>query len=399
MLVLSVRELCFAVVAVWALLFLYALGLAVYRRTFHPLARYPGPWLWSVSRLPWVYHQVSGDLAKTILKIHNQYGEVVRTSPDEISFITASAWRDIYGPGRTEFFKKDMKVYPRMVENVDSILTADNANHPRHRKLINYAFSERALRAQEPLFQTYVDQLVHKLRDSIGTEASVDLVKWYNWTTFDIIGHLGFGEPFGCLEGKDYHPWVAMIIEHIKGGAYLSASKRYSFLIPIMRRLIPKELIAKRNAQLALTKEKVARRVATDSSDADFLSFILKENNEKGLSRAELEVDASILIIAGSETTATTMSGTTYYLLKYPETLERLKAEVRSAFASEEDINFLSVQELHYMNACIKEGLRLFPPIPTGLARVLEDRPGGEYVSGCFVPDGVSLPSSILEYY
>jgi hypothetical protein len=332
-------------------------------------------------------------------KIHAQYGEVARTAPDELSFITPSAWRDIYGPGKATVFKKDMKVYPRMVENVDSILTADNANHPRHRKLLNHAFSSRALREQEPLFKIYVDQLIQNLKARAaedGSESVVDLVKFYNWTTFDIVGHLGFGEPFGCLKDKAYHPWVAMIFEHIKGGAYISASKRFPPLNHIFRRLIPKHLMAKRANQLALTKEKVERRIKTKTDQADFLSFILRQNNEKGLNQAEIEVDSSILIIAGSETTATTLSGTTYYLTRSPEVLSKLNTEIRSAFPTEDEINILSVQKLRYLNACIEEGLRMFPPIPTGLARQLQGGGSGEYVSGHFVPNGVSLRSDDL---
>jgi cytochrome P450 len=349
--------------------------------------------------MPWVYHQVSGDLPQRLKELHDCFGEVVRTAPDELSFIDPAAWRDIYGNGRTSVFKKDMKVYPRMVENVDSILTADNDNHPRHRKLLNHAFSERALRDQEPILKKYVDQLIHRLGEMVDSghgATVVNLVKWYNWTTFDIVGHLGFGEPFGCLEDKAYHPWVAMIFEHIKGGSYISASKRFPPLNRILRYLIPKGLMAKREAQLSLTREKVARRMRSDTKDADFLSFILRENDAKGLDQAEVEVDSSILIIAGSETTATTLSGTTYYLLQNPTALRKLQDEVRSAFQREDEIDMASVRKLPYTNACLEEGLRLFPPIPMGLARVLEGSERGEVVAGRFVPEGTRV--SLTQY-
>src|SRR2546421_9235832 len=110
-------------------------------------------WFWTVSRIPWVYHQISGGLPRALHKIHARYGEVARMAPDKLFFIAHSAWRDICGPGKTAVFKKDMKVYPRMAENVDSILTADDVNHPHHRKLLNRAFLSRALREQEPRFE------------------------------------------------------------------------------------------------------------------------------------------------------------------------------------------------------------------------------------------------------
>lgn len=370
----------------------YVTALVIYRLTLHPLSRYPGPRVWAASSIPWVYHHINGDLPHTLYKLHSQYGETVRVAPDELSFVNPSAWKDIYGVGRTNIFKKDMKVYPRMSQRVDSILTADNANHPRHRKLLNSAFSEKALREQEPLFQRYVAQMVQKLlicAKGPSEKPVVDMVKWYNWITFDIVGHLSFGEPFGCLEDETYHPWVSLIFGHIKGGAFVSASKRFPPANHILQMLVPKSLLEKRATQLALTQEKVDRRMKSKSNDTDFLSFILKENGPHCLNREEIEVDSSILIIAGSETSATILAGATYYLLKNPETLMRLKREVRTEFESENEINFLSLQRLRYLNACIQEVLRLYPPIPMGLTRVLEGSPEGAFVNGQYIPEGV----------
>lgn len=53
-------------------------------------------------------------------------------------------------------------------------------------------------------------------------------------------------------------------------------------------------------------------------------------------------------IIAGSETTATILSGATFLLLKNPACLEKLKQEVRSTFKSEDEITFTSVDRLPY---------------------------------------------------
>src|SRR5436305_700534 len=75
-----------------------------------------------------------------------------------------------------------------------------------------------------------------------------------------------------------------MIFEHIKGGAYISASKRFPPLNHIFRCLIPKHLMAKRTGQLTLTKEKVERRIKTKTDQTDFLSFILRQcGRDKGM--------------------------------------------------------------------------------------------------------------------
>lgn len=72
-----------------------------------------------------------------------------------------------------------------------SLLSADRDNHARMRKLVAHAFSEKALREQESYLQEYVDKLIGKLQDGVDGGAQ-DLVKWYNFTTFDCMLELPF---------------------------------------------------------------------------------------------------------------------------------------------------------------------------------------------------------------
>lgn len=107
----------------------------------------------------------------------------------------------------------------------------------------------------------------------------------------------------------------------------------------------------------------------------------------------KLQSNSSILIIGGSETTATLLSGVTYFLLTNPEAMAKLTAEVRGAFKSEDEIDFVSVSTLPYLLACLDEALRMYPPVPTGLPRVVPK--GGAKISGNYVPEGVSSPDPL----
>lgn len=102
-----------------------------------------------------------------------------------------------------------------------------------------------------------------------------------------------------------------------------------------------------------------------------------------------LAANASLLIVAGSETTATLLAGATYMLLRDPEAMKKLTEEVRSTFKSEEEITLSSVGNLEYMLACLNEAMRLYPPVPIGMPRVVPK--GGAKVAGTFVPEGVSF--------
>lgn len=106
------------------------------------------------------------------------------------------------------------------------------------------------------------------------------------------------------------------------------------------------------------------------------------------MSFEKLSANAEILVLAGSETTATLLSGCTYLLLTNPDKMEKLKHEVRSAFSSDSDITASSVNNLSYMLGVLNEALRLYPPVTSSLVRVVP--PGGDMVADHWVPEGVS---------
>ena len=101
-----------------------------------------------------------------------------------------------------------------------------------------------------------------------------------------------------------------------------------------------------------------------------------------------LQSNSGILIIAGSETTATLLSGATYLLLMNPEALRKATNEVRNAFKNDDEITFTSVNNLSYLMACLTEALRMYPPVPLGLPRVTPA--GGARVAGHHIPAQIS---------
>ncbi|KAK1586090.1 cytochrome P450 [Colletotrichum navitas] len=129
---------------------------------------------------------------------------------------------------------------------------------------------------------------------------------------------------------------------------------------------------------------RVRKRLASKTERPDFMgSTLQKRSGSEELTFEELKSNAAILITAGSETTATALSATTYYLLTNPNALKKLSDEIRNTFASEADIDMSSSQKLAYMHAVINEGLRMYPPVPTRMPRKVNSDGGvflGEYV-------------------
>ena len=95
-------------------------------------------------------------------------------------------------------------------------------------------------------------------------------------------------------------------------------------------------------------------------------------------------------MVAGSETTATLLTGVTYFLCKNPEKLQKVQQEVRSAFKEDGEITQKSVNELEYMIAVLSEALRVYPPAGFGLPRIIANK-GGQSIAGWWVPEKVRL--------
>ena len=113
------------------------------------------------------------------------------------------------------------------------------------------------------------------------------------------------------------------------------------------------------------------------------------------MSREEIIGTSEVLLIAGSETVATCLSGATYHLLKNPTKLTRLQAEIRKAFQSPDDITLRTVgssSPLPFMEAVLTESLRIYPPIPVSISRITGSE--GVVIDGKFVPPhvGTAMP-------
>ncbi|KAF2639182.1 pisatin demethylase [Massarina eburnea CBS 473.64] len=389
-------------IAIWApvAFIAYFITIAVYRITLHPLAKFPGPILWRISPVPSVISLLRGRIAFDYKVLHDQYGPVVRVMPNELAFNTAKAWEDIYGHrvGLANMDKDPIHVGSvQAIPGATNLTMAPDAHHARQRRALAHAFSKQALLEQEPILRGYVDLFVKRLREMSHTGEAANMVSWFNFCTFDIIGDLSFGEPFGCLnegEGSESANWVVLIYESIKAGALEQATRRFANPGSLMQRFllwcVPSIIRERRYRHLHNSTEKTLRRMGTKTDHRDFIWYILKQREKKNeVSDNEVIMNAALFIVAGSETTATELCGLTNFLLRNPEKLQRLKDEIRSACKSESDLNINVLGPLPYMNACIEEGLRIFPPVPIGLLRKVPK--GGSLIDGHIVPGNISV--------
>lgn len=129
----------------------------IYNILFHPLAKFPGPLLWRASRLPYMRAVWGGHFPHEIQKLHAQYGDVVRTAPNELSFADATAWDDIYsnrdGANPSAFRKSELWHGNPEGGPTSVFTTTDLKEHARIRRFLDPAFSERLFYSTSPSFK------------------------------------------------------------------------------------------------------------------------------------------------------------------------------------------------------------------------------------------------------
>jgi cytochrome P450 len=275
---------------------------------------------------------------------------------------------------------------------------SDDANHARVRKIFSPAFSERAIKEQEPLFTKYVNQLVQILKDGIAASttdaATYDLVSLYSFTTFDVMSDLTFGEPLHMLTTGSYDPWVRTILGALKANLRLNLVRAHYPLAAKILHPIMEALFSKMRFELFDTNVKrVTKRLEKGRQSkvgVDLWDLVLsqEEKGKRGLSRGEMDSNATTFMVAGTETTATLLSGLTYLLLTNPECQAKLVHEIRTTFQEEANIDMESIVRLPYLKACISEAFRLYPPVAVGLPHLTPS--DGSTICGHFIPPNVS---------
>ena len=335
----------------------------------------------------------SGHHHRIVKALHDQYGPVVRISPNNLSYISPQAWRDIYAHKKTRELEmiKDPEFYVRN-PNAPSIVNGNYEDHARYRRLYSPGFSARSLREQEPLIQRYVDLFVNGLtRACEHGETAVDMVQWFNWVTFDIIGDLAFGESFGCLEDGN-NDWL-LALNQIEEATMRIRVVQHAPLVgwyarKIVNAFLSNDAIKGANEHLKLTTEKVKRRMDNDAYRPDFMEHILRQPPGKGFTFGEMLSNSATLIQAGSETTATLLSGAAYLLCLHPHVLKKLVDELTEAFESESELTIENTSHLPYLAAVLEETLRCYSPAVPGFPRQVPKE--GAIIDGQWVPGGVS---------
>ncbi|CAN8095966.1 unnamed protein product [Discula destructiva] len=313
-----------------------------------------------------------------------------------MSFASVEAHRDIYGHPSGQDKKRFLKSVQYERGEPRILTVRDPAEHAVQRQALAKAFSARALRDQEDVIHEYLDLLVSQL-GKLGEDGrkGVNVTAAYQWLTFDVIGDLAFGEPFGATEAAS-QDWIHGMLHWTIYTALQHSMKKDLTLRILLPYIWGAKLSAMRaNSEKygALARDKAERRIAMGGDShrgrQDFFSHLIKN---KKITADALIGNTQTLIVAGSETTATALTAITFLLLQHPACLAALQREIRGAFAAPAEVTGDATARCEYLHAVMEEGLRLSPPSAVTLPR---DCPGA-FIDGQWIPEGVAVGGELF---
>lgn len=245
-----------------------------------------------------------------------------------------------------------------------------------------------------------MNALTDKLTSASAESTPLDATQWSLLLSFDIMGMVGLGRDFGGISTGSRHPAIRAIQEHMRMLSILSHVPWFLNLFSLVPGatagympffgFCAEQVNEKRERMLASSKKQSADDER--SPPPDIMSWLIAAFEDPvdpaGVpSREALDEDSRVVIIAGSETTATTLTTALYYMAKLPAEQRKLQTALDRAIGDE--WTYDKVKGCALLDHVIFETLRLQPALRTGASR--ETPPRGITVDEVYIPGGVNV--------
>ncbi|KGO65675.1 Cytochrome P450 [Penicillium italicum] len=353
------------------------------------VASIPGPLLAKITNL-WRFIDVANGRAEvTLYNLHQKHGDYVRLGPNVVSVRNLDALKTIYGINKG--YQKQQLAKGRPTPTLFS--TIDENFHAAIKRPVSSAYSMSTLTEFEPFVDKTIETLFGRLDEFVAGAKVCDIAAWLQYYAFDVIGELTFSKPLGFLEkGKDVDgiigalehmldysgkigqmPWLDYLfiknpLKSLFGGGSTGAVARFA------RARLDERLNQKSTSPVANKKK-------------DFMDRFLEAKNEHPKIVTDNQVFSYTVsnMNAGSDTTAISLRAILYYTLKNPQASMKLHQELTVALKEKRitlPVSWKQSQEqLPYLDAVIKEALRLHPAVGLMLERIVP-------AEGLQLPDG-----------
>lgn len=272
----------------------------------------------------------------------------------------------------------------------NSLLLLDGSRHRRERKLLMPPFHGERMQAYAEVMREVTEQVVSSWR----LRRQITLLEEVQRITLDVILRAVFGLNEGAAM-DDFRELMRQTLQSVIRPAVLlfargDGSVRAEYLLRALGPLVPWNRFQAFKAKVdAHLYSEIRTRREQPNTGIDILSLLLSARDERGepMRDHELRDEMMTLVVAGHETTAVSLTWTVYLLLSNPDALARARAEVAKV-VGDRAVTARDVPQLEYLDACIKESMRLQPVLPL-VARVVR---GGAYRLGPYeLPEGTAI--------
>ncbi|KAK4501507.1 hypothetical protein PRZ48_007316 [Zasmidium cellare] len=377
-------------IAAYAAVFLISCKAVVYiqRLFFHPLSKFPGPKIMAASRIYEFYYDSyqHGRLWRQLPELHKKYGPIIRMGPDEIHIQDSEYFDYLFG-------FKPLDKWPMSARqfglNHAMFGTEDYKLYTQRRAAFGDAFSRSKTFKLQPLVNEKTEKGCDQIRAAMRKGTSIDLAYLYRAVTAEIITEYMYGQQYGFFEDqKTTKGLYDRRFDALFGFTHLG--RFIPFWIPILL------IFARSQIRQALGVQEATASMVAFSGFADkMLKNIVDEHGVKedvsedkqyktaaevylhsrlpipdktgqGLTQATMAAWAG-----GWDTTAFSLTQTSYYLLRCDNVLKKLKAELNKAWPQQATTpTYQEILELPYLDAVIKESLRLMHGALSRLTRI-----------------------------
>ncbi|KAK1732034.1 hypothetical protein CTAM01_12799 [Colletotrichum tamarilloi] len=369
------------VVAYFIVLYIaYHIAIALYNiSTFHPLAHFPGPKIAAASYLYEAYYDwwLLGRYGKVIARMHEHYGPIVRINPDELHVSDPYFTDEIYaGPGRVrDKWQHQLNTGGAGPVSVTGFSTVNHEVHRMRKGALSKFFSRQQMLKLEGEVQEFAQLTADKMLRSAGKEP-FDVKEAFNCFTADIISQYAFGEPMGFISQEGWEPNFATWVKSFFKSAYMmrhnALGRKMAQVMPMMADYLGEDIKSVMRQMNVVIPGYIKAALSNPENGrvfADLMESKTLPEEEKSLYR--LSGEGFNFLLAGTETTAATLTVVTYYLLAQPQTYARLMEQLHGLNPS--NLKWTELEQKPYLWAVIHESLRMMPGVSHRSARIARE--------------------------
>ncbi|KAH8680403.1 benzoate 4-monooxygenase cytochrome P450 [Ilyonectria robusta] len=384
--------------AFWVLVAcLFSVHIAISRvRSWYRLRHIKGPRFAAWTDLWLINKTRQGSLFEELGDVCKQYGSIARIAPNYIVCGDPEEVRRMWGV-RSQFDRAPWYKGFRLDPPRDCTLSMRGGDvHSALRSKLAPGYSGKDVDGLHESIDAGIARFVTLLEDKYLSTATeyrpVDFARKAQYMTLDVISKIAFGESFGFMDrDEDLYDYIRTVESSVP---MMQMFALIPWLVNLLQSSLCKAMVpSERDAVglgpiMAIAKRVVGERYTPKAVDRkDMLGSFVRH----GLEQKEAEAESLVQIIAGSDTTATVLRTVMVHVVTNPTIYRRLQVEIDSAVANQlvsSPITHAEAKELPLLQACIKEGFRMWPPISGIMPRISDS---DAVVCGIRIPAGTNV--------